>query len=226
MRRHNYLFLIFCLTLTTALILFYAELRQYFSPEKYLTEEINNKNKQLEQSKLQMALLQYQLIDFKKEVAERLPAFDSKDKNFHLLTQATRLPASIEPIDMSKKILAEGKELFNKKNYTNSILVFKKLIELYPVSINTLEARSLLAESYFLNNRNKECLDIIDLMMTQYPDSIYTANLMLRMGEILESQNRYQEAFEVYETVRDNFSKDSKLKAAVDAKLSKSKSML
>ena len=39
-----------------------------------------------------MALLQYQLIDFKKEVAERLPAFDSKDKNFHLLTEATRLP--------------------------------------------------------------------------------------------------------------------------------------
>ncbi len=226
MRRHNYLFLIFCLTLTSGLILFYAELRQYFSPEKYLSQEIENKNKQLEQSKLQMALLQYQLIDFKKEVAERLPAFDSKDKNFHLLTEATRLPASIEPIDMSKKILAEGKDLFMKKNYSTSILVFKKLIELYPASVNTLEARFLLAESYYLNNRTKECLDVIDLMMTQYPDSIYTANLMLRMGEILESQNRYQEAFEVYETVRDNFSKDTKLRGVVDAKLSKSKSML
>jgi TolA-binding protein len=210
MRQSSWAFITFILVLTIGLVQMNNVFHEFYSDSKDLRQELNLKQAQVEREKLKWAMLNNQLEDFKTSVAQVIPNYE-KAANFEQkyalgkLTASIRNPASVEPIDLSNQLLAKGKEEFSKQEFSKATETFKEVISRYPASVNAVESQFLLAESYFLNNKLDPCLDVIHLMMVQYPDQEMTGYIMLRMGLIYQGRKQNAEAMEVYKTVISNF---------------------
>jgi TolA-binding protein len=79
-----------------------------------------------------------------------------------------------------------------------------------------IQAYFFWAESLYMNHQQQECLDVVDQMMTQFPDHELTGFIMLRMGQILQERSRTEEAAEVFKVVRQNFAGNVELKTQAD----------
>lgn len=205
--------MIFCLSLTVGLIGVFAYFVQYFNNGKQYQARVAQLQRSIEQQQLNNVKLTYQLYDFQQTVAQFLPenkALQAKldQKN---LASAIRLPASEEKLDLSSVVFERGKKFFAEKDYDKAIKEFRKVSEEYPLSAFNVESRFLTAESYFLKRDYKSSLQIVDEMVTLYPDNDLTGYILLRMGQISEINNQYDEASEIYRTVLKNF-KNEKLK--------------
>jgi len=115
--------------------------------------------------------------------------------------------------------LSEAKKDFRSDNYTAAAAKFRQVIERYPVSKDIIETHFLLAESLFLSGQIDASMDLVDEMMTRYPDSELTGFIMLRMGQVLEKKNRLDEALEVYQAVFRQFPKSPALLAQIEARV-------
>ncbi len=213
MRQQN-LFVIFCLILTLGFVLAYGKFKDYFSDSKDLQKQVAYWREQKDRVELREAVLQDQMRDFEVEVARVIPqksnrlSFEQKN----LLSQV-RLPASELGVDLSRAELERGRRFFREQNYTEATATFKNIIEKYPSSGRAVEARFLLSESLYLQGQYPLCIEQIEEMMSQYPENDLTGFIMLRMGQILQSRNRLDEANEVYRTVIRRFSSNETLKA-------------
>jgi TolA-binding protein len=210
MRRSSWPFITLVLVLTIGLVQMNHVFHEYYSDSKDLKEELSVRQAQIEREKLKWAMLNNQLEDFRTSVAQVIPNYQ-KNANYEQryalgkLTASIRNPASVEPVDLSNQLMAKGKEQFSKQEFAKATVSFKQAIERFPASANTLEGQFLLAESYFLSSQLDPCLDVIHLMMVQYPDQEMTGYIMLRMGLIFQSRKQNAEAMEVYKTVISNF---------------------
>jgi TolA-binding protein len=207
------LFAIFCLVLTLGIMLAHGAIRDHFSDSKELQKEVAYWKEQRERVELKTSLLQDQMRAFQVEVAKTIPEkaqlqnFDQKN-----LFSQLRAPASDLGIDLTSAEMERGRKFFREQSYSEAIEIFKELIEKYPSSGKAVEARFLLAESLFLSSQNANCIDQIEVMMTQYPENELTGFIMLRMGQVLQSRNRSVEATEVYRTVVRRFPSSINLK--------------
>ncbi len=104
-----------------------------------------------------------------------------------------------------RSILKRAKKFFGEKAYDKAIREFNGLLEKYPLSQHSVEARFFIAESYFLKKDFRNSLSEIDEMVTQYPQHDLTGFILLRMGQISEYNNQAEEASEIYKTVTKKF---------------------
>lgn len=125
-----------------------------------------------------------------------------------------RAPASEETLDLSGAIYEKGKRYFNGQQYDRAIREFGQLLEKYPLSQHSVEARFFIAESYFLKKDYRSSLGQIDEMVTQYPQHDLTGFILLRMGQISEINSQTEEAAEIYKTVAKNFKNENLKKQA------------
>ena len=214
MKNQNSIFMIFCLSLTVGLIAVFSYFVQYFNNGKQYQARVAQLQKNIEQQRLSNTKLSYQLRDFQQTVAQFLPenkALQAKldEKN---LASAIRMPASEQKLDLSSVVFERGKRFFSEKDYDRAIKEFRKISDEYPLSAFNVESRFLTAESYYLKRDYKNSLQIVDEMVTLYPDNDLTGYILLRMGQMSEVNNQYDEASEIYRTVQKNF-KNDKLKA-------------
>jgi TolA-binding protein len=216
MRNQTYLFVVFCLILTTGLLEVNHLAHEYFSPVKDQNARIAELEARLERQKLQVALLKNQIVDETQQVAWAVPALDQMKKDagtYSLRTIASVSQAAVTPLDLSKPLLEQAKADFRKGDYQKSADGFQQLIDKYPTSPLLVESYFFQAESYFMSRRYQECLDVIDHMITQYPDHELTGYILLRQGQILEARHRDQEAGEVFRLVMSKFSYNHELSA-------------
>ncbi len=213
MRNQNSLFVVFCLCLTVGLLGVYNIFIGYFNGHQEYEIRLSSLQKQVDNEKFNNSILSYQLRDFQQTVAQVLPDNKKLQAKYELknLASSVRSPASDEAIDLSPVIFEKGKKFFNSQSYDKAIQSFSDLVEKYPLSNHSVEARFFIAESYFLKKDYKSCLQEIDTMVSQYPDNDLTGFILLRMGQISEINNQTEEASEVYQAVRKNF-KNDKLK--------------
>lgn len=213
MKTQNSIFLVFCLCLTLSLVTAFAMFSRHFGSSQGDDIRLTHLQKKLEKENFEKDLLTYQLKDFQQSVASSLPGNKQLQaqmdvKNF---ASALRTPASETQLDMSGVLFERAKNFFAEKKYDEAIREFQKLTNQYPLSKHNVESRFFLAESFFVKKDYKTSLGLIDEMVALYPDNELTGFILLRMGQISEINNQYEEASEVYRTVEMNF-KNDKLK--------------
>lgn len=216
MRNQNAVFLIFSLSLTVGLLAVYSIFVGYFNGHEQYEVRLAQLEKQVEKERFNNTLLAYQIKDFQQTVAQVLPDNKKLQAHYELknLAAAVRAPASDDAIDLSGVLFAKGKRYFNGQEFDKAIREFSQLLEKYPLSAHGVEARFLIAESYYLKKDFRSSLSEIDQMVTQFPQHELTGFILLRMGQISESNNQTEEASEIYKTVAKNFKNEELRKQA------------
>lgn len=214
MKKRNSVFVVFCLSLTVLLTTAYTAFVRHFNNGQIYQAKIEKLQHRIDQERLSNTKLSYQLKDFQQTVAQMMPSNKMlqaklEEKNF---ASSLRMPASEEKLDLSSVVFERGKRYFQEKEFDQAIREFRKVTNDYPLSAKNVESRFLTAESYFLKRDYKSSLSVMDEMITLYPDNDLTGFILLRMGQISEANNQYDEASEIYRTVIKNF-KNDKLKA-------------
>lgn len=215
MRSQNFLFICFCLILVTGLLQGYALFQGHFSPHQEDQKKISELKNLLEKEKLQKIIVQNQLQDYQQQVAADLPDLEgiAKDsKTFQLRSLASVSQVPINGFDLSKSLSERAKAEFRSGKYEAAVRSFTELTKKYPTSPLVIESYFFMGESYFLARQAQECLDVVETMMSQFPDNELTGFLMLRMGQILQARGRSEEAKEVYSTVAEKFAFNQELK--------------
>lgn len=215
-------FLVFVLSITLGLQYANSLFKHHFSDEKDLGRQIHSLKKVNAEKEIQLALEKERLQDLQyfalKSIGEK-KVKTWEDQQWQI---GARSPASIPVANYeikSQALLEKAKLDFQEKRYDQSVSLLKSFIEKYPLSSEVVQSHFLLAESYYLNQKIEESLDVIDRMMTLYPDSELTGFIMLRMGQILEKKNRRDEAVAVYQTVAEQFPENSNLQEQVQIRL-------
>lgn len=207
MVQKNFLFVTFCLVLVIGLLQTYGFMKDYLSPTKYLETQWARAERKNEVEKLKIALLENQIDDLKTEIAAAIPeatksgVLSGDSSNLQLRGLASIARTKVGALELSGVLDQKAKALFREKKYVEANSVFKELIEKYPSSPRVVEAYFFQAEGFFLTGQYQQSLDVIDHMIQHFPDSELTGFIMLRMGQILASRNRADEAKEVYKVI-------------------------
>lgn len=200
------LFLVMILGLTSATLVVSGEAKSFLNDSVVYSHQIEDLQREQKESELRQALLQERLFDYQQSVAQTL----SEDPNPKELDELnllvpSRVPASLPEFDRSEMILARAKDQFNGNQFKKAADSFRELIEKYPASPKSVEARFLRAESLYLSGQLDLCVDEIETMMTQFPDHPMTGFLMLRLSQILKGRSRNPEAIEVLKMIERSF---------------------
>lgn len=209
MRKRQSLFLLTCFLITAGMLWGYSAFWRYFESAPIEGRMLELAQKEIEHERLQRRLLEARMLDFSQEVALRLPAEGRQKllaRGYDLaeLASAVRQPAAI-PTDLSGALLERGKKLFGEREFDRAQDEFRRLIDRYPSSPRVVEAYFFVAETAFLKQDFKTCLETSEIMVNQYPDHELTGFILLRVGQISESGRRLGEAAEIYSTVRRSF---------------------
>lgn len=207
-----FIFLIFCLVLTTGFLHLFYEAQVAFSPVQLLNSDKAMLRKKIEQEKLKMALIEKQMQEQRLYVAKALPANienQSFEKNYQSRNIASVLsePGRIQLIDDFSKI----QKSFSEKKYQEVVTYVQKFIQEFPLSPRLPDAYFLQAESYFLLNERELCLDVISHMVDLYPQHLLTGFILMRQAQILAEKGDKHQASDIFETVIENFSKEKDL---------------
>lgn len=208
-QKNHFLFIIFCLVLTSGLIFTYFQMQVYFSPVKEYQHRLAQMKHQVEKEKLKAAWLNDQLLDYQSYVAKALPKINIPNQDSRSVVLRNIASVSVpknEEVNRSGQAYMDfGKKFFNKKNFSKAAQNFIRVIENYPASPYVVEAYFLAAESYFMQEDFMKSTLLIQVMMTQFPEHEMTGFAMLRMSQILSLRNRTLEAHEVLDTIMDSF---------------------
>lgn len=216
--KNQWIFLIFILCLTIGLQFSYGLFRGHYSDEKELQAALHALREQGERQELRRAMLEGRIQDLQASVYQTLGGKKALTWVEKQWWTSLRGPASVGPIKVEgAALLAKAKEEFREKDYQAAVDSLKSHIARYPTSRDVIEAHFLLAEALYLSGQPEASLDLIDQMMSRYPESELTGFIMLRMGQILEKRNRREEAREVYRTVLDQFPRSADLRRQAQA---------
>lgn len=166
--------------------------------------ELASLKKELEREKAKTEVAYYELESFRQKVALTLP------KNIPQQNYSIRSIASVvtktKPLEIKAKInFSEVKKLYLDQKYEKAAVELKEYTETYPESPFVLEAYYLLAMSYYKSKQPEKALKTVDILVEQFPGSEMTGLGLLVMGDIMKSQERYDDAKEIYNTVKRNF---------------------
>lgn len=207
MRNQSAFFIIFSLIVTSFFLAGYSVFLNHFGQGKEHLVRIEKLEEDVAKEKFKNALLGNQIKDMQQSVAELLPQNETLMAKVNLknFSDAVRVPASDSGLDLSGVLFERAKASFASKKFDEGIRSFKEMLEKYPLSRRSVEARFFIAESYFLKRDYKAALVVIDEMVTLYPDNELTGYALLRMGQISEFNNQLDEAVEIYKTAEKNF---------------------
>lgn len=169
-----------------------------------LEYEVANLKKQLEQEKVKAEVARYELESFQQVVAATLP------KSIHQKDYSVRNIASIvvdgEPLAVKPSLdFATIKKMYLDSDYEKSAVQLRDFVKTYPESTHVLEAYYLQAMSYYKSKQFEKAIETIDILVKQYPSSEMTGLGLLVMGDIMKSKERYDEAKQIFLTVKNNF---------------------
>lgn len=199
------LFAFFTLLLCMGIYAFYLNFQIEFSGEIELQAKIEQLERQLYQERTQRELAQYEIESFKQYVAMNLPE-RIEGQSYAVRNIASLVtPSDKQLLDKPKVEFNKMKDLYLEKRFEDVNAQLPLFIEKYNDSAYILEAQFLLANSYFHEQKYEKSLAAIRFLVAQYPESEMTGLGLLLMGEILEKQERWDEAKEVYQSVDKNF---------------------
>lgn len=204
----NQAFLIFILALTVVFALFYGEMRAHFLDPRPLEAKVKLLSREVERAGLRAELARAELQEFRQEVASKIPEISHPamkgEKAYAMRSLASVLRE--EGSEFRSQQLAslgfnKAKDLFRKDDFANAIPQFEALIRDYSFSVHIPEALFLLSEAQYQTGQFESAVSSIQRLVDQFPGHELSGYAMIRLGRIFESQNRYDEAMQIYRTV-------------------------
>lgn len=202
----NSIFASICILLFASYLQFYSFMRYKFSGIDGLKTEIAFLKSDLQKEKFKSDLAKFQFDDFKQHVATLVPqavkSTNGKPENFQLRSLASVVSESTQvKFERASSLFEKAKEAFRTKKFTVSNNSFAQLIKLYPESVYLIESHFLLAEGQFQAKEFESCLSTVELMVLKFPEHDLTGYAMLRLGKVYETQERPEDAADVYQAV-------------------------
>ncbi len=204
----RFYFLTTCLATLTFNMAIFAVFVDHFSVRKDQLAVIERLKSELSQERFSSKLTLFQFKDFQESVALALPArqdLQFKSEQLRGLASIVRPDSSESKFDLSGVYFKRGKKYFKEREYSAAMREFERVLNLYPLSMYTIESNFFLTECLFLLKDYKKTLQQIDKMVLNYPDHELTGFSLLRMGQISEIHHQIEEATEIYKTVGQNF---------------------
>jgi TolA-binding protein len=188
-----------------AIYSFYLNFQIAFSGKIELQTKVEQLERQLLHERTQKELARYEMESFKQYVAMNLPE-RVEGQSYGVRNIASLIsPSDKQLLDKIKIEFQRFKELYLNQKFDAVNAELPLFIEKYNDSPYVLEAQFLLANSYYKTQMYEKSLSAIHFLVNQYPESEITGLGLLLMGEILEKQERWDEAKEVYQSVEKNF---------------------
>ncbi len=205
-------FLIFSTFLFAGFLQTYTYFRYKFSGVDELKAKVVRMEEEHQKSEMFRQLALYQLSEYQEQVAVLMPeALKGKldDTRAYPLRNLASVMSAHDAealqIERASSLMESGKTLFREGKYSESSEIFSRLIRNYPGSVHVIEAHFLLAEGEFQAKDYEATIDTIEAMISLFPDSDLTGFALLRLGKIFESQDRLEDAAEVYKSVLVSF---------------------
>ena len=206
-------FAIYMLSICLGMTYFYSVIKNHYSGRRTVELKYQKLNKSYEAEKLKTYLLRSDYREFKQTVAQYLPeamrARGKKPESGYPLRNLASLTMRFPPLEIgespSQRLMRKGKESFNIGRYGLAKNYFQSVVNLHDGSIHTIEAHFLSAESSFQEGKYEDCIEIVNKMVRHYPEHELTGYVLLRLGAILEIQERSQEAAKIYRTILKQF---------------------
>ncbi|MGE0764201.1 MAG: tol-pal system YbgF family protein [Bdellovibrionales bacterium] len=190
----------------------YWVVRERYNQTPELAIEIEHLKEQLGREQFRRVLQAEQSESFRQEVAAALPvtlrpiAEKAKDYPLRNLASVTRSgnKESLQVV-VASTVFETGKALFRKGEYQRANRMFDKLISEYGYSSQVVEAHFLKAEGQYLAGDLEGANETINKMVELFPESELTGFALVRLGQIFENRERYDEAVQIYRTVLKTF---------------------
>lgn len=214
-------FLVYCLFLTNLWMLGYASFVRHFQSGQEMKHHIGILKSQVSRSQFEKRVLDHQLLDLQQTVAEVLPNLQTmiaKQWSSRALGLSDRLrkPASIKPVNLSDFYFEKGKKYFSEGKFKSAQKEFLRVQEQFPTSDRVVESTFLILESAFLQKDYKRTVDVAESMVQQFPVNLLTGYALIRLAQVSEINNQFEEAAVLYKIVRENF-QDKKLQSQARA---------
>lgn len=195
-----------CIILFASYLQFYSFMRYKFSGIDGLKNEVAYLKSDLEKERFKNELAKFQFDDFKQQVATLVPQAvknsNGKPENFQLRSLASVVTESPKlKFERASSLFEKAKDAFRSKKFEESNKSFAQLIKLYPESVHLVESHFLLAEGQFQAKEFESCLATVESMVAKFPEHDLTGYGLLRLGKVFETQDRPEDAADVYQAI-------------------------
>lgn len=166
--------------------------------------KVSNLEKQLEREKAKTEIAYYELESFKQKVAMTLPSHIPQQS--YSVRNIASIVTETKPLDIKAKLqFSQIKKLYLENNFNKAAVELKEYVSTFPESPFVLEANYLLVMSYYKSSQFDNAIQAVDILVEQFPDSEMTGLGLLVMGDIMKKKERYDEAKQIFTTVKKNF---------------------
>lgn len=213
----------FSMLLVLGLVWFYHSTENYFAARNGEKQEIDRMKKEIEEKQFELKVSQIQNDRIKLEtyaLLEEQNLLSGKKLVSEHLKSGLRSPASIMPLDFSSLKVEELRTLFKEKKYNQVVVVGERLLDSDKVFLNKPEVLFFVSESYFLQRQYEKAVEKINHMVSLYPEHIMTGYALLRLANISEKSEQYNEAETIYKIISSQF-KDKALTSEAKRLLAK-----
>lgn len=174
------------------------------SGKQELEFQVAKLQRELDREKAKTEIAYYELESFKQKVAINLPSHIPEQA--YSVRNIASLVTETAPLDIKSKLeFSEIKKLYLANNFTKAAVELKGYASTYPESSFVLEADYLLVMSYYKSSQYDNAIQAVDILVEQFPDSEMTGLSLLVMGDIMKKKERYDEAKQIFTTVKKNF---------------------
>lgn len=198
----------FSMLLVLGLVWFYHSTENYFATRNGDKQEIDRMKSELEEKEFELKVSQIQNDRIKLEtyaLLEEQNLLSGKKLVSEHLKSGLRSPASIMPLDFSSLKVEELRTLFKEKRYNQVVVAGEKILEKDKVFLSKPEVLFFVSEAYFLQRQYEKAVEKINHMVSLYPEHIMTGYALLRLANISEKSEQYNEAETIYKIISSQF---------------------
>ncbi len=185
-----------------------AVFQDHFSESKVLQKQwaylIDDNHRQ----QLELELQEIEIQEFRIEVAKVLPQFGNAPEDYagrqlaSVVSGATNTKLSQS---FSKMLLKSAKKDYAAKKYEAANKKFAKFIDKYPHSARIPEVYLMLIEMEYAMTNYEKSIEYISHLVSSYPANEVTGYAMFVLGDIMQKQERYEDASDLYRTIQEAF---------------------
>jgi TolA-binding protein len=201
---------IWSLVLVTLWMGVFGFFNKYFDGSDFERARVARLEKKLQQNEHMLARSTFLFSEYKDALVAQGIKIDSTTKWSDPRRAIASVMADSDYRDLPKiqpgsQTLNKGKELFVAGDFKRSSELLDDFIRQNPDHPDLPEAAYLLVESFYMTGQIDRCINEVDFLTVHFPETEYSALALVRLGKIFESQDRADEAIEIYELVIKNF---------------------
>lgn len=213
----------FSMLIVIGLVWFYHSAENYFATHNGEKQEIQQLKSEVEEKEFELKVSRIENEKIKLETYALLESqnlLNGKTLVAENLKSGLRSPASIEKLDFSSLKVEELRTLFKEKNYNQVIVLGEKMLEKERFLLTKPEVLFFVSESYFLLRQYEKSVEKINQMVSLFPEHIMTGYALLRLANISEKSEQFNEAETIYKVITSQF-RDKALTAEAKRQLAK-----